>query len=282
MRIRVADNTGIFFTATTNRPWQPGGPTLLGLHGGPGIDGSQLRYVLGSAQEWSTVVVPDQRGHGLSDRSTPDKWTLAQWSEDVRDLLDRAGLEDVILVGTSFGGFVAQQFLATYPGVARGGVIGGSAPRRASVEEIVERYREVSGDEAADVMRRTMAEPGPEVEEEWARICGPLSRIRPPDEELGRIQRERVNTPEVNAHFMETFGDLDLRADLATATDPMLVLVGEKDPLTPPGVATEIQKHATGADVAVHVVEGASHQVLWDRPDHAFDLIRQLVRAVTG
>lgn len=161
MRIRVADGTGIFFTAATNRPWQPGGPTLLGLHGGPGIDGSQMRYFLGPAQEWATVVVPDQRGHGRSDRSEPGKWTLAQWAEDARDLVDRAGLEDVILVGTSFGGFVAQHFLAANPGVTRGGVIVGSSPRRASVEQIVERYREVGGDEAADVMRRTMAEPAP-------------------------------------------------------------------------------------------------------------------------
>lgn len=281
MRVRMSDATSIFCTLPINRPWSPQGPTLLGLHGGPGIDGAQMRYFLRPAQEWATVVVPDQRGHGLSDRSVPAEWTLARWAEDVRDLVQRLGLEDVVLVGTSFGGFVAQHFLAAYPGVVRGGVIVGSAPRRASVEETVERYREVGGDRAAEVMRRTMAEPSPENEAEWARVCGPLSRIRPPDEELARIQRERVDTPDVNAHFMDVLQDLDLRPDLAAVTDPMLVLVGQKDPLAPPRLAAEIREHAPRTDVTVHVIEGASHQVLWDQPSQAFDLIREFARVVT-
>jgi pimeloyl-ACP methyl ester carboxylesterase len=278
----MTDGTAIFCTAATNRPWQPAGPTLLGLHGGPGIDGSQMRYFLQPAQEWSTVVVPDQRGHGRSDHSSPDSWTLDRWAEDARELIHALGLEDIVLVGTSFGGFVAQHFMSTYPGVARGAVIVGSSPRRASVDEIVARYAEVGGPEAARVMRRTMTEPGPEVEEEWARVCGPLSRLRPPDDTLAQIQRKRVNTPEVNARFMDTLNELDLRPGLAAVTDPMLVLVGEKDPLTPPGVATEIRDHASGADVTVHVVAAASHQVLWDQPAQAFDLVREFAHRVTG
>jgi proline iminopeptidase len=241
-----------------------------------------MRYFLAPGQEWSTVVVPDQRGHGRSDRSTPGAWTLAQWAEDVGDLVQVLGLEDVVLVGTSFGGFVAQHFLATYPGVVRGGVIVGSSPRRASVDEITERYRRIGGDEAANVMRRTMTEPGPEAEEEWARVCAPLSRVRPPDETLARIQRGPINTPEVNAHFTETLGHLDLRTALAAATDPILVLVGEHDPLTPPHLAAEIQEHAPRADVTVHVVRGASHQVLWDQPAQTFNLIREFAHLVTG
>lgn len=282
VRARVTDGSNIFFTAATNRPWQSDGLTLLGLHGGPGIDGSQMRYFLEPAQEWSTVVVPDQRGHGLSDRSEPAKWTLSQWAEDVHDLIQRLGLEDVILVGTSFGGFVAQHFLAAYPGVARGAVIIGSSPRRASVDEIVERYRDVGGDEAASVMRLTMTEPGPTSEAEWGRVCAPLSRIRPPDDGLDRIQRERINTPEVNAHFMKALAGLDLRADLAAATDPILVMVGEKDPLTPPRLAAEIQQHAPHADVTVEVVAGASHQVLWDQPSQTLDRIREFARLAIG
>ncbi|HEX8768950.1 MAG TPA: alpha/beta hydrolase [Jatrophihabitans sp.] len=277
MRIRLAD-VGIYFTATTRRPWELRTPVILGLHGGPGIDGSQLRYYLDPQQEWATVVVPDQRGHGRSDRSTPAHWTLAQWAEDIRQLIEALGLEDVLLVGTSFGGFVVQRFLASYPGVARGGVVVGSSPRRASEEEIVERYRDLGGDEVARVMQRTLTDPSPESEEEWARVCAPFSRLRPPDEVLSRIARERVNTPEVNEHFMATFADLDLRADLAAVRDPMLVLVGARDPLTPPGTAAEIQQHS-GSEVTFQLIEEASHQVLWDQPGRSDALLRTFARS---
>lgn len=278
MRVRVAD-VGIFFTAATRRPWRQPGPVVLALHGGPGSDGSLLRYVLGPQQEWATVIVPDQRGHGHSDRSMPERWTLDQWAEDVRLFIDALGLDDVILVGTSFGGFVAQQFLASYPGVVRGGVIVGSAPLRPAESEIVERYRRLGGDEAARVMQRTFTNPSPGSEQEWARVCAPLSRLRPPDETLSRILREQIHTPEVNEHFMATFGDLDLRDDLAAVRDPMLVLVGASDPLTPPAAAAAIQQHS-GGQVTFELVEGASHQVPWDQPQRFDQLLREFARSL--
>ncbi|MEU4471901.1 alpha/beta hydrolase [Micromonospora sp. NPDC023888] len=279
MHIKLTD-VGLYVTASTRRPWEPRGPVLLGLHGGPGIDGSQMRYVLTPQQEWATVVVPDQRGHGRSDRSTPDDWTLAQWASDIRQLVEALGLEDVLLVGTSFGGFVVQRFLADYPGVVRGGVVIGSSPRRASAEEITERYRDLGGDVPARVMERMLRDPSPEAEQDWARFCAPFSRLRPPDDVLTRIVAERVATPEVNEHFMATFADLDLRPDLADVRDPILVLVGARDPLTPPDVAAEIQKHSGGA-VTVHQVEDASHQVLWDQPERCDLLLREFAASLS-
>ncbi|WP_158674546.1 alpha/beta fold hydrolase [Streptomyces hoynatensis] len=278
MRVRLAD-ADIHFTAATRRPWEQPRPVLLGLHGGPGIDGGQLRHFLAPQQEWATVIVPDQRGHGRSSRSTPAHWTLTRWAEDVREFVDALGLEDVILLGTSFGGFVVQRFLADHPGVVRGGVVVGSSPRRATPGEIVARYRDLGGEEPARVMARVLSDPSPRNEAEWARVCAPFSRLRPPDEALGRIVRERVETPEVNAHFMATFDDLDLRADLAAVREPILVLAGARDPLTPPGVAAEIGRHS-GAAVTFHLVEGASHQVLWDRPEEADGLLRAFARSL--
>lgn len=278
MRIQLAD-VGIHFTASTRRPWEQGMPVLLGLHGGPGIDGSQLRYFLRPQEEWATVVVPDQRGHGHSDRSTPAEWTLTQWAEDVRRFIEALGLEHVLLLGTSFGGFVVQRFMASYPGVARGGVVIGSSPRRASEKEIVERYRMLGGDDVARVMERTLSDPSPENEQEWARVCGPFSRRRQPDDTLRQITRERINTPEVNEHFMATFEALDLRADLAAVRDPMLVLVGELDPLTPPDIAAEIAQ-CSGGEVTVQVAKEASHQVLWDQPEQADQLLRKFAESL--
>jgi len=101
----------------------------------------------------------------------------------------------------------------------------------------------------------------------------------PPDETLSRILREQDYTPELNEHFMTTFGDLDLRGDLATVRDPMLVLAGASDPLTPPDAAAEIQRHS-GGDVTFQLVEGANHQVPWDQPQRFDQLLREFARSL--
>jgi pimeloyl-ACP methyl ester carboxylesterase len=45
---------------------------LIGLHGGPGLDGMKLRYQLAPLADVAQVIVPDQRGHGRSDYGTPE------------------------------------------------------------------------------------------------------------------------------------------------------------------------------------------------------------------
>ena len=51
-------------------------PVLIGLHGGPGLDGTKMRYQLASLADTMQVVVPDQRGHGRSDLGTSVSWNL--------------------------------------------------------------------------------------------------------------------------------------------------------------------------------------------------------------
>jgi proline iminopeptidase len=158
-------------------------------------------------------------------------------------------------------------------------VVIGSSPRRACDSQIVERYRELGGDEAALVMERTLRDPSPQTEQDWARVCAPLSRQRPPDEVLIRILAEGIHTPKVNAYFMATFTELDLRADLRNVRDPMLVLLGAADPLTPPHLAAEIQEHS-GGPVTIHHLDDASYQVLWDQPQVTDRLLRAFVASL--
>jgi proline iminopeptidase len=90
-------------------------PVLIGLHGGPGLDGTKHRYQLAPLADVAHVIVPDQRGHGRSDLSVPDRWNLATWASDVKGLSDALGIDHPIVYGSSFGGFVAQKYAANYP-----------------------------------------------------------------------------------------------------------------------------------------------------------------------
>ena len=94
--------------------WGGEGAPLLALHG------------LASSAHWYDIVAPmlrdryhisapDQRGHGQTTSATSgyDWQTL---SRDLDRLLDHIGLDEVSVMGHSWGGNVATNFAANYPG----------------------------------------------------------------------------------------------------------------------------------------------------------------------
>ncbi len=60
------------------------------------------------------VVCIDLGGHGESEKTRKD-WTLASFAEDVRAVVEKLGLRDVILVGHSMGGPVSLLAAARMP-----------------------------------------------------------------------------------------------------------------------------------------------------------------------
>jgi pimeloyl-ACP methyl ester carboxylesterase len=68
------------------------------------------------------VIACDQRGHGLSDKPAAG-YDFEQVSADLRALIDSLGLVAPIVAGQSWGGNVAVDFAARYPGVAAGIVL---------------------------------------------------------------------------------------------------------------------------------------------------------------
>lgn len=60
------------------------------------------------------VLAWDVRGHGLS-KPIGSPFTVATVAEDLRALVDRVGVDEVVLVGHSFGGYVSQLFCYRWP-----------------------------------------------------------------------------------------------------------------------------------------------------------------------
>ncbi len=90
-------------------------PTLLLLHGGPGFDHSAFKPFFSGLSDVAQVVYYDHRGNGRSEDGDRAGWTLAQWGDDVRGLCDGLGLVRPIVLGMSFGGYVAQAYATRYP-----------------------------------------------------------------------------------------------------------------------------------------------------------------------
>lgn len=252
-------------------------PAVVGVHGGPGLDAGSLRFTLKSASSFAQVVVPDQRGHGHSDLGTSDDWNLDTWADDLALLIDELGLYAPVVLGTSFGGFVVQRYLARHPEQPAGAVLIGTGPRAASQAETVERFRQVGGDDAAAAMARSFAEATEGAQQKWARHCAPLLSVRPPTAEYDSVLQARISTPQVNRHFTPSMPDMDLRAGLAAVRCPVLVMVGEQDPLVPPSNAQEAVLAITDGLATLHRVANAGHQVLWDAPRVVEELLHPFV-----
>src|ERR671935_23617 len=105
--------------------------------------------------------------------------------------------EGSLVFGVSFGGAVAQKYAATYPEHPRGLILASTSARFPSTDELVERFRELGGDEAADVARRDLENPSEETLAEWQRVCEPFySRTPNPDPGLARAVAAAIRVPE--------------------------------------------------------------------------------------
>lgn len=109
-------------TATVNgvRLWYSDlghGIPLVCLHGGMGVDAGALHVpgVLDLVQLGIRLIIPDQRGHGESERTAQSDYPHRVWSDDVHELAQSLGLQKFALLGHSYGGFLALEYAKRWP-----------------------------------------------------------------------------------------------------------------------------------------------------------------------
>jgi proline iminopeptidase len=107
----------------------PANPVIVFLHGGPGGDYRSMlpmgsRYDGYSLADDFFLVFWDQRGSGLSQRHDKDVLTLDVYTDDLNDLVNRyAPGRQVFLIGHSWGGMYATQYINEYPHRVAGAVL---------------------------------------------------------------------------------------------------------------------------------------------------------------
>lgn len=91
-------------------------PVLL-IHGsGPGVSAwANWRAVLPVLSERHRVIAPDVLGFGYTERPEGVSYDLATWTEHLVGLLDALGLDQIAVVGNSFGGALALNLAVRHP-----------------------------------------------------------------------------------------------------------------------------------------------------------------------
>jgi len=95
-------------------PGPEGAPTLVLLHGWTATSDLNWFTTINDLGQRYRVLAFDHRGHGRGIR-TSDRFRLADCADDVVALADELGIEQVIPVGYSMGGAVAQLVAHRHP-----------------------------------------------------------------------------------------------------------------------------------------------------------------------
>ncbi len=105
------------------------GTPILMMHGGLGLDHSYFRPYFDQLGDQAQVVYYDHLGNGQSAR--PEDYSVLSFERFIADadaLMTHLGHDTFVLVGHSWGGFIAQEFAAAHPERLKGLVLANTVP----------------------------------------------------------------------------------------------------------------------------------------------------------
>jgi pimeloyl-ACP methyl ester carboxylesterase len=254
------------------------GPVLVLLHG---IAGTSATWedVIPALAESHTVIAPDLLGHGDSAKPAGD-YSLGNYANAVRDLLESLGLERATIVGHSLGGGVAMQFAYQYPERCQRLVLVASGGLGREVHALL----------------RAAALPGANVVLPWLCVAGRRSVGRivhalgraglHASADLEETWRSFVSLedPAARRAFLHTVrGIIDLGGQRVSASDrlylaaelPTLVIWGEQDPLIPVRHAREAHERMPRS--RLEIFPGAGHYPHRDCPERFASVLLDFV-----
>jgi len=251
-------------------------PTLILLHGGPGYDHSGFKPAFSRLADVAQIVYYDHRGHGRSDRRPATEWTLDIFADDVVRLCNSLGIVRPIVLGQSFGGFVAQRYIARHPAHA-GRVILSSTSPHLGLDRKLAMFERLGGAEARDAAEQFWTAPSAAT---WARynvVCKPHYNTAPASDDAGRriVFNEDILLTSAGGEQQA----MDLLPGLARAQCPVLVMAGALDPVCPLEDSRDIAAALPASLAQLAVFDHSGHGAWRDEPDAAFALLREFVTA---
>lgn len=210
------------------------------------------------------VVLPDQRGHGESDRPV-DGYTPDDFAGDAIQLLDTLGIGKAVVVGHSMGSFVARKVAIKAPERVERLVLVGSAAtaRNEATQELLQEVE-------------TLTDP---VEEGFVRAFQASTLCRPvPAEFFARIVAESRKLPaRVWKAALTELLSADDEADLARIRCPVLILGGSQDGVFAQAEQEHLATCIPGATLRISPDIG--HDPQWEAPE---DFVSDLLTFIQG
>jgi proline-specific peptidase len=272
---------------------QGNGVPLALINGGPGGTHHYFHPWFSRAADYARVIYYDQRGTGLSDFAPgEDGYSVEQAVEDLDRLRQALDIDSWVLLGYSYGGFLAQYYATTHPEHVAGLVLVGAHPGL-SADLGESRQHDYMSDvekERIRAVQKQVIEMGKE--NDWPRdkliqkiifnnfINGDWKRqsfYRPASDEIAMIARyEWVNDREFNSIMSNSAERVNLAGAFERSPFQTLIMEGRWD-LTwgeeKPAILAGNHPRAR-----VVTIDNAGHAIFNENPERFFEELETFCR----
>lgn len=244
---------------------------LVLLHAFP-LDSRMWDGVRGRLAARTRVITPDLRGLGRTPLPETERApSLADAAADVLAMLDKLGLDRVLLGGCSMGGYVAMAVLRAAPERIAGLVLI-DTKHEADGEQVRQNRLRVAERAERDGIGGWLAESMLE------NLLGADTRGTSPDVVDNTRRMIEAQAPSGVAWAQRAMAARpDSTETLRDAKVPALVLVGEQDTLTPPELAQRMAALLAGASLVN--LPGTGHLAPLEAADEVADVISDWLAA---
>jgi proline iminopeptidase len=257
-----------------------GAPVLVLLHGAPGLSDcrDQVRDYSPLADEFRLLFF-DIRGCGRSEEQPP--YTHDQWVADVDELTRQVGIDTFALLGHSYGGIIAQEYVLAHPERLTKLILLATSPSTVENDETINRALAANLPGLDEPNLRQLFEGRTESNEElreMRELLMPLYFEGPFDPELPKQIADRAffHYETHNYAFAVNNPAYDVREGLRDVKVPTLVLSGGNDWITPLAKSQEITSLIPAS--RLEVFENSGHMPNVEEHDKLMSVLRSFLR----
>ncbi|MGZ4031154.1 MAG: proline iminopeptidase-family hydrolase [Tumebacillaceae bacterium] len=254
---------------------------LIVLHGGPGSTGRGFDK-LAPLGEDRPIVIYDQLGCGFSDRpDDPSLWQLDRFIEELAQVREALGLDEVHILGHSWGTMLAASYLLTKPSGVKSVIM--SSPCLSAFRWAEDQAIHLKGfpQEMQDVVARCEAEGTTDSEEYYQAMTEyykrHLCRVEQPASDPNRQSGKQVYMTMWGPSEFCATGNLktyDVTDRLHEIDIPTLFLCGRYDEARPETLAY-YQSLIPGSEM--HVFEHSSHKAVVEETEEFVRVIGEFL-----
>ena len=258
------------------------GDPILFIHGGPGLDHTYFLPQMSQLADNHKLVFFDQRASGRSGiPKDTAAMRIAMFVDDIEGIRKALRLEDVTVLGHSWGTLLAIRYALKYPKHIASLVLVSPVPASSAEQALAMESVHISKKDSvslASLMKtRSFARRTPLAMERYFRLTFRGIMFKPADANKIRLWFPRNYA--TRSRMLRYLGPEAISFDLYPRLDslhvPTLIVAGDHDP-TPPSVLNHLRRSIPGAQLVV--VRNSGHFPSIEQPKQFFRAIRGFLK----